>query len=150
MEKYSENLSNKLKELLEKIYDGEKGFEKASEHTNDIFLKKYFAKKSKERFDFAHELESELRMYSNYEENNSGSIAGAAHRTWMNLKAIFSVDDDASMLEEAITGEKAALKEYNEILDESLSLSTRSVLLKQKDVIEKDLKTITNLEDLKN
>jgi uncharacterized protein (TIGR02284 family) len=43
------------------------------------------------------------------ELDKGGSVTGAAHRTWMEVKYWFSADDDESMLEEAIRGEKAAL-----------------------------------------
>lgn len=149
MEKYTEPLSIKLNNLLEKIQDGEKGFQKASEHTDHIFLKKYFEKKSKERYDFGNELNIEFRMFGLRDDTN-GSIAGAAHRTWMDIKALFSVDNEQSMLEAAITGEKAALEDYNEILNQSsLPLRTRALLLKQKEAIENDLRVIKKIEDLK-
>jgi uncharacterized protein (TIGR02284 family) len=150
MENYTATESTKLKDLIEKIHDGEKGFKKASEHTNHPFLKGYFEKKSIEKFDFANELRTEIRMYG-IQDDTSGSIAGAVHRTWMDFKDLFSFDDDEAILEQTITGEKAAVAEYNAILDgSSLPLRTRAILLKQKEIIEKDLRTIKKLEDLKD
>lgn len=150
MENYTATVSTQLKDLLEKIHDGEKGFMKASEHTDHSFLKRYFEKKSRERFDFANELRTEISMYG-IQDDTSGSIAGAIHRTWMDFKALFSFDNDEAMLEEAITGEKAAVEEYNDILDgSSIPLRTRAILLKQKEIIEQDLRTIKKLEDLKD
>lgn len=150
MEKFTTPLRDTLNGLLERIHDGEKGFKKASEHTDHFFLKGYFEKKSKERFNFGNELKNEISMYGVHDDE-SGSFEGAAHRTWMDIKAFFSIDNDESMLEAAITGEKAALEEYNDILKEStLPLSTRAILLKQKEAIEDDLRTIKKLEDLKN
>ena len=139
MEKYSPALSNKLNDLLERIHDGEKGFKKASEHTDHQFLKRYFEKKSTERYDFGNELNHEISLFGVHDDH-TGSIEGAAHRTWMDIKALFSFDNDDSMLEAAITGEKAALEEYDDILnDAKLPLSTRAVLLKQKEIIENEV-----------
>ncbi|MFA9195625.1 PA2169 family four-helix-bundle protein [Flavobacterium sp. FBOR7N2.3] len=150
MEKYTAPLSSKLNDLLEKINDGEKGFKKAADHTDHVFLKKYFERKSKERYDFANELNIEFSMFGLHDDTSGGSIAGAVHRTWMDIKALFSVDNEEAMLEEAITGEKAALEDYNEILTQSsLPLRTRALLLKQKEAIENDLRIITKIEDLK-
>ncbi|MEO8254583.1 MAG: PA2169 family four-helix-bundle protein [Flavobacterium sp.] len=149
MEKYNASINSKLNALLEKVRDGEKGFKKASEHTNHVFLKKYFRKKSVERYDFGNQLATEFTMFD-IQDDTTGSIAGKAHRTWMDIKALFSSDNDESMLEAAITGEKAALEDYNEILDQiSLPLRTRAVLLKQKEAIEDDLRIIKKIEDLK-
>lgn len=157
MEKKTEPLNTKLEYLLEKIHDSEQGFEKAAEHTEHVFLKRYFEKKSKERYDFGNELNNEFIMSGIQNENssayteNTGTIAGTVRQTWMDLKALFSSNSDqSSMLEAAIIGEKAALADYNDILNQSsLPLRIRSILLKQKEAIENDLKTIKKIEDLK-
>ncbi|CAH8283075.1 uncharacterized protein (TIGR02284 family) [Mariniflexile fucanivorans] len=149
MNNYTENISDKLNDLLEKTYDAEKGFNTASENTEHAALKRYFERKSKERYDFGHELKSEIKSFGGHVDKG-GSATGTAHRTWMNVKAFFSIDNDESMLEEAITGEKAALDEYEDVLSETdLPSSTHSLLVKQKNTIEADLNTIKRLEDLK-
>jgi uncharacterized protein (TIGR02284 family) len=67
----------------------------------------------------------------------------------MEVKSWFSADDDESMLEEAIRGEKASVEEYHEVLQETtLPASTKEVLLNQKNKIEKGLSNIKRLEDL--
>ncbi|WP_308992343.1 PA2169 family four-helix-bundle protein [Mariniflexile litorale] len=148
MSTYTETISNKLNDLLEKTYDAEKGFKKAAENTNHTYLKRYFERKSKERHNFGYELNNEIRSFGERAEK-SGSITGVAHRTWMDIKALFTMDSDESMLEEAIRGEKAALEEYKDVLNEtSLPMSTHTILLKQQDSIESDLRTIKRLEDL--
>ena len=117
MNKYTETISNKLNDLLEKTYDAEKGFKKAAENTDHIFLQRYFERKSKERKEFGYELNNEIRSFGE-RGIESGSLTGAAHRTWMDIKAMFSVDSDESMLEEAIRGEKAAVQEYKDVLND--------------------------------
>ncbi|MBP0903162.1 PA2169 family four-helix-bundle protein [Mariniflexile gromovii] len=148
MSTYTETISKKLNDLLEKTYDAEKGFKKAADNTDNISLKKYFERKSTERKQFGYDLNNEIRSFGE-RGIESGSVTGAAHRTWMDIKALFSVDSDESMLEEAIRGEKAAAQEYKDVLNEtSLPMSTHTLLLKQQDAIETDLRTIKNLEDL--
>lgn len=67
----------------------------------------------------------------------------------MDIKALFSDDDEESMLEEAIRGEKAAVEEYNEIIKETtLPISTKSILESQKNKIESGLNRLKTLEDL--
>ncbi|MDD7887352.1 PA2169 family four-helix-bundle protein [Flavivirga sp. 57AJ16] len=148
MSTYTENISSKLNDLLEKTYDAEKGFKKAAANTDHTYLKRYFERKSKERHNFGQDLNNEIRSFGE-RGIESGSITAAAHRTWMDIKALFSVDNDESMLEEAIRGEKAAVQEYKDVLTEtSLPMSTHTILLKQQDAIESDLRTIKSLEDL--
>ena len=150
MSTYTENVGNKLNELLERTYDAEKGFKKAAENADHSALKSYFNQKAQERYDFGHELKSEIRSFGQ-EVEKGGSITGSLHRTWMDVKSIFSADDAESMLEEAIRGEKAALDEYDDVLEEaSLPLSTKNVLMAQRNKISTGLSKIRTLEDLRD
>lgn len=148
MSTYTETISSKLNDLLERTYDAEKGFKKAAENTEHTYLKRYFERKSLERQNFGIELNNEIRSFGETPEK-SGSIEGAAHRAWMDVKALFSSDNDESMLEEAIRGENTALNDYNDVInDHGLPMSTQSILIKQRDAIATDLQAIKRLEDL--
>jgi uncharacterized protein (TIGR02284 family) len=148
MSTYTETISSKLNDLLERTYDAEKGFKKAAENTEHTYLKRYFERKSLERQTFGVELKNEIRSFGETPED-SGSFEGAAHRTWMDIKALFSSDNDESMLEEAIRGENTALNDYNDVInDHGLPLSTQSILIRQRDAIASDLQAIKRLEDL--
>ena len=148
MSNYTEEVGKKLNELLERTYDAEKGFKTAAENVEHSGLKKYFKSKAKQRYDFGHALKSEIRDFGE-EVDKGGSVKGSLHRTWMNTKALFSNDNAESMLEEAIRGEKAAVEEYNDVLNETtLPNSTATILNNQKVEIEGGLSTIKRLEDL--
>ncbi|MBQ4820557.1 PA2169 family four-helix-bundle protein [Aquimarina sp. MMG016] len=148
MATYSETVGNKLNDLLEKTYDAEKGFKKAAENVEHSSLKNYFNQKAQERYDFGHELKNEIKAFSQ-DVDKGGSVTGSAHRAWMDVKSFLSIDNEESMLEEAIRGEKASVDEYNDVLSEtSLPASTQSILAKQKQKIESGLSTIKRLEDL--
>ncbi|MBR9914403.1 MAG: PA2169 family four-helix-bundle protein [Algicola sp.] len=149
MSNYTEEVGNKLNELLEKTYDAEKGFKKAAENVEHSALKSYFNEKAQERYNFGHELKSEIKSF-NQDVDKGGSLTGKAHRAWMDVKSLFSNDDEESMLEEAIRGEKAAIDEYSEVLKEtSLPSTTKSILTSQKNTIENGLSNIKTLEDLR-
>lgn len=148
MSTYNEKLGGKLNELLERTYDAEKGFKKAAENVEHSALKNFFNEKAQERYNFGHELKEEIRSFGQ-EVDKGGSITGTAHRAWMDVKALFSLDDEESMLEEAIRGEKEAVDEYCDILEEvSVPSSTKSLLESQKNKIESGLSRIKRLEDL--
>ncbi|MFD2565122.1 ferritin-like domain-containing protein [Aquimarina rubra] len=148
MATYSEQVGNKLNDLLEKTYDAEKGFKKAAENVKHSSLKNYFNQKAQERYDFGHELKNEIKAFGQ-DVDKGGSMTGSAHRAWMDVKSFLSSDNEESMLEEAIRGEKASVEEYNDVLSEtSLPTSTQSILAKQKQTIENGLSTIKRLEDL--
>jgi len=148
MSTYTKEVGQKLNDLLEKTYDAEKGFKKAAENIEHASLKSYFRNKAQERYNFGHELKQEIRSF-NQDIDKGGSLTGTAHRAWMDVKSLFSANDEESMLNEAIRGEKAAIEEYEEVLTEtSLPMSTKSILQSQKTTINNGLSKINSLEDL--
>lgn len=149
MSTYTEEVGNKLNDLLEKTYDAERGFKKAAENTENAQLKSYFETKAQQRYDFGHELKSEIKTFGQ-EIDKGDSVTGKAHRAWMDVKALFSLDSAEAMLEEAIRGEKAAIEEYDDVLeDTSLPSTTATVLTSQKEAIKNGLSNIKMLEDIR-
>jgi len=134
--KYSEEISNKLNELLEKNVDAEKGYKNAIDNVSDDRLQMFFKRRADERSMFAEELKKEINQYEET-PNDSGSFSGSAHRSWMNLKSLFSANNEEAILEEAIRGEEASLEDYNELMQErNLPPSIDSLLLRQKNAIQ--------------
>jgi uncharacterized protein (TIGR02284 family) len=146
--KYSEEISNKLNELLVKNYDAEKGYLKAIDNVNGDRLKMFFKRRSSERSEFAKELRTEILQYGQIPEE-SGSFKGVMHRNWMSLKSTFSSDNEESIIVEAIRGEKASLKEYNELIAEpNLPPTIDALLLKHRDLIQSAINTEKVQEEL--
>ncbi len=148
MSTYTEEIGEKLNDLLENTYDAEKGFKNAADNVEDGNLKRYFAGKAQERYDFGHALKSEIKQFGQKVEKGD-SLAGKAHRSWMDLKSLFSSDNEEAMLEESIKGEKKAIEAYDEILKEtSLPSSTEALLQQQRNKIDTGLLNIKSLEDI--
>ena len=146
--KYSEEISNKLNELLIKNYDAEKGYLNAMENVDSPELKMFFKRRATERSQFAKELRTEILRYGEIPED-SGSFKGTMHRNWMSLKSLFTSNDEEAILEEAIRGEEASLEEYKEILnDRTLPPSIDSLLIKQKNAIQAAINTEKVHEEL--
>ena len=145
---YTKEVGNKLNDLLEKNYDTEAGYKAAQDNVKKTWTKDFFAKQAQERYNFGHELKEELRSFGQ-EPDKGTSLTGDAHRTWMNIKSTFSSDNDEAILEEAVRGEKAALEEYNEVINDStLPASTKNVLMKHRDNIHTALKSVENMETI--
>ncbi|WP_046756233.1 ferritin-like domain-containing protein [Kordia jejudonensis] len=151
MYNYTDELGNRLNDLLEKNYDAEKGYKKAAENAKSQNLKNFFERRASERYNFGHEIKAELKDLGQ-EIDKGGSIQGSAHRTWMDVKSWFSSDNDEAMLEAAITGEKAALSEYDELLSKEnephVPARIESVLNKHRATIKHELDTIKTLESI--
>lgn len=148
METKHEKLVDQLEEILEKNRDAEKGYRKAAKNTDTASLRNYFENKSSERERFNSSLKRE--MVANYDDiDDDSSFTGSIHRAWMDVKALFSADNDEAMLEEAIRGDKAAVEEYDEVLeDTSLPNSIATLIRDQKTKIRTDLNKIKSMEDL--
>lgn len=145
---YTEEISNKLNELLIKNYDAEKGYLNASENVDSSTLKIFFKRRATERSEFAKELRTEILQYGE-EPKDSGSFSGTVHRNWMSLKSVFSSNDEEAILEEAIRGEKASLEEYDEILKErTLPPSIDTMLFKHRNAIQSAINTEKVHEEL--
>ena len=148
METTNENIYEEIREILEKNKDAEKGFAKAAENAENPGLKAYFRKKSSERQGFNTRLISEIQTaYTDFDAE--GSFTGTIHRAWMDVKSLFSADDDESMLEESIRGDKAAIEEYDDVLDyKALPAGLRFLLNEQREKIQMDVAKNKRLEDL--
>ncbi|EGV42219.1 PA2169 family four-helix-bundle protein [Bizionia argentinensis JUB59] len=134
--KFTEEISNKLNELLVKNYDAEKGYINAMNNVEQSDLKMFFKRCATERSQFAKELRTEILQYGEIPED-SGSFKGTMHRNWMSLKATFSSNNEDAILEEAIRGEKESLEEYKDFLkDRTLPPSIDALLIKHKNAIQ--------------
>lgn len=147
---FEESTQNKLNDLVEKAYDAEKGFKKAAENVNNNHLKNFFNNKAQERQQFRSELRNELTNMGMEVKEKDGSVAGSVHRAWMDTKAFFSTDNEESMLEEVRNGEKAALNDYQDILeDKKLPPTTAGVLRQQYQAIQQSHDKADYLEDIR-
>lgn len=148
MNDYTDKIGDHLNDILEKNIDAQKGFDQAVEKTDSSALAGYFKTRSQERAGFVSALKTELSKYGE-KFKDSGSASANIHRGWMDFKSIFSKDNDESMLEECITGEKKALEEYEEALKPGeLPESTATLLREQRDKIKAGLAKIQSMEDL--
>lgn len=144
--KYTEKVSNKLNELLEKNYDAEAGYKQAAEKVENSELKTYFKNRAQDRYNFGHQLKNEIKSFGETPDKGT-SFTGDAHRFWMNIKSKFVSNDEEAMLEEAIKGEKAFIDNYEEIINETnLPPSTSAILASQKNSVENALKDVKSLE----
>lgn len=148
MSKERDEIFDEIKEILEKNEDAQKGFDKAANNAESRELANYFTEKASRRRDFNNKLKREIKgAYSDYDEN--GSFTGSMHRAWMDVKDLFSADSDESMLQESITGDKAAIDEYNDVIKyENLPVGLKSLLTSQRDEIQRDISEHDSLESL--
>ena len=119
-----------LNGLIETVKDGEQGFKTAAEALQDPNVKSLFQQYSRQRGEMARELQAEVRRLGGDPEK-AGSMAGAAHRGWINLKSAVTRKDDASIIAEAERGEDSAKKMYDEALAMPLAPQTLALVREQ-------------------
>jgi uncharacterized protein (TIGR02284 family) len=143
------NTENKLNEILEKTYDAQRGYANAAENTEHAQLKGWLAQKGARRTEYAAELIGQMKGM-NLEPKTDGTVKGDMHRSWMNLKTAVSSDKEEAILEECIRGEKAAVEEYQEVLNNKTELppSVVQILERQKNEIQATLNEVKTLEDI--
>ncbi len=144
--KFTEKMTNKLNDLLEKNYDAEKGYKKAAEKVENAKLKQFFNEEAQKRYDFGHELKSEIKNYGETPDKG-GSITGTMHRAWIDIETAFSSNNEETILGEVQKGEKAAIEEYNDVIkDSTLPPTTQRILTSQRDTINNAWQSAKNFE----
>jgi uncharacterized protein (TIGR02284 family) len=120
-----------IKEVINVLQDGQKGFADLGEHLKDDTLKRYFLAESLKRANFRGELENELHRHGVHDVHETGTTAGALHRAWGDLKAKIVTPSDHSLLATAEQGEDEAKKVYKDALEQDLPLPLRQLLSEQ-------------------
>ncbi len=144
------NLVHVLTDLLEKNYDAEKGYKKALEHATNPDLKNFLKNQAVQRNHFATELDKYIHQLNEHpDDRKTGTALGSLHRFWMDFKSTLTKQNDESILEECLRGEKASLKEYKEKLEKNiLNPNVKQMLEEHRNKILKTITQIRSLEDL--
>jgi uncharacterized protein (TIGR02284 family) len=120
-----------LKGLVNIVNDGKEGYESASEATDSIELKGLFLKYSAQRAGYAMELKDHIAQHGGESDNDSGGVLGVLHRTWIDIKQALSSKEDISILAAIETGEKAAIEQFDAVLDDPAAHADHVELLQR-------------------
>jgi uncharacterized protein (TIGR02284 family) len=136
-----------LNDLVETSKDGEKGFRKAAEDTKDTELKSIFLRRGEDCAKGAADLQQIVARLGGAPETG-GSVAGALHRGWVDVRAAVTTRDEVAILEECERGEDVAKATYRKALEEeSLPSDVRSVVQRQYDGVIRNHDEIRALRD---
>lgn len=124
-----------LNNLIETCRDGQNGFQTAAEGVQSSSLKPAFTQYAEQRGVFVSELQNQVLALGG-SPADSGSVAGALHRGWINIKSVVTGKDEQNILEECERGEDAAKRNYQEALEKDLPSDVRNLVNRQyQDVI---------------
>jgi uncharacterized protein (TIGR02284 family) len=130
MEEANEKVIHVLENLTETCRDGQTGYRDAAEHTQNPQLRQFFNQQSIERAQFAGELENEVIHLGKHRPERGGSISGALHRAWFDLKEKFTGSDE-SILDSVESGEDRAKHAYEDALRENLPVNIYNIVRRQ-------------------
>jgi uncharacterized protein (TIGR02284 family) len=114
----NEKALSALNDLTQICKDGQKGFATAAEGVKDPELQTLFSQYANQRAQFVQELQQQVIALGGQPED-SGTVAGAAHRAWVDLKAAITGKDDHAIVAECERGEDVAKEMYEKALNSS-------------------------------
>ena len=145
----NDDIISTLNGLIETNKDGQDGFKTAAEGVQNSDLKSTFYELAHQRSQFAGELQSAVRELGGDPEN-SGSVSGAIHRGWINIKSAVTGQDDAAILNEAERGEDIAKNAYKSALEAELPANVRSIVETQSAAVKQAHDKVRDLRDAAN
>jgi uncharacterized protein (TIGR02284 family) len=117
-----------LNTLIKTTIDSVKGFEDSAEHTDDSRFSSLFREFAEERRRVVQQLQQEVRRLGE-EPEDDGSVAGAAHRAFIDLKEAVATRDDKAVIEEVERGEDYLKTKYEAALaDDAVSGPIRAAI----------------------
>jgi uncharacterized protein (TIGR02284 family) len=125
-----EQVVSTLNTLIQTCRDGQEGFRIAAEGVKDAELKELFHGYSRQRSDFAGELQDEVRRLGG-EPADAGSVTGSIHRGWIGLKTALTGADERAVLNECERGEDSALAAYRAALGVDMPAVVRTMVERQ-------------------
>lgn len=142
-----ETVKDTLNSLTETLKDGEQGFRTAAKDVKSPELAQLFGTYAQQRAEFAANLQARVAALGASVEK-SGSISGAMHRGWMNLKAALSTNEPQAVLEEAERGEDVAVAAYRKALEHhDLDSDTRALIQAQASAVQQAHNRVRDLRD---
>jgi uncharacterized protein (TIGR02284 family) len=145
----NEDVISTLNNLIETCKDGQEGFQSAAEGVKNTQYKQLFNEYATQRGQFIGELQGEVRRLGGDPEK-AGSVAGALHRGWINIKSLVTGEDEGAILSECERGEDAAVKAYEEALKEGLPAEVAPIVERQYHLVRQAHDRIRGLERVKD
>lgn len=132
--------------LIQTLKDGQLGFKTASEDIERSELKTIFYEFSQQRAEFIGVLQGLVRSLGGDPEN-TGSVSGAIHRGWMDLKSAVTGRSEEAILNECERGEDYAKEAYADAQQKNLPANIADVIAQQAQAIQAAHNRVKALRD---
>lgn len=119
-----------LLDLIEVLQDGHKGMLDLGQRLQRPAHREFILRESQVRAEFSGAIENELHRLGEHDVEQKGTVGGAIHRAWGDLKAHLGASDD-SLLGAAELGELGTRMIYEKVLAGSLPGDVHDLVLTQ-------------------
>jgi uncharacterized protein (TIGR02284 family) len=133
-----QSIEETLRAVIDTLIDGEEGYRLIGQDLKDQSLRTSFLAEAERRADFRKTLEDTLHQIGVADVAEHGTVIGAMHRSWGDIKAKLG-SDDRGLLETACQGEESAIHSYKLALEKQTLLPIRQLLVNQQAHIEETL-----------
>lgn len=136
-----------LNDLIETSKDGEYGFRTSGANARNPDLQQLFLRRADECRLAVAALQALVTRLGGSAQD-SGSVAGTAHRGWVAVKSKISGYTDLAILEETESGEDSALERYRDALaSDTLTGEARALVERQYEGVKRNHAQIRSLRD---
>jgi uncharacterized protein (TIGR02284 family) len=119
--------TSKLDDLIHTLIDSIKGYENSAQERTESRFVGFFREMARDRREAVNQLQAQSRALGG-SPSDQGSVAGALHRRWEDLRAALGGGDKA-VIQEVERGEDYLKEEFERALaDENISEETRAVI----------------------
>ena len=136
-----------LNHLIETCKDAERGFRHLAQHATNPALKSMFLDLASQRARFAADLLPHAQRLGGAREAG-GTTAGALHRTWIDLRAALSRNDQTAVVREAERGEQFSRGVFKDALEGMLPPTVRDVVASQYAELQRTTGRLRALENV--
>jgi uncharacterized protein (TIGR02284 family) len=119
-----------LNNLIEVCVDGEHGYLTAASDVDNTELATMFRRYGEQRAKFIKELSSEVVRLGG-EPVDHGTVTGAIHRGWINVKSALTGSGTEAMVAACETGEDSAAASFEQAVDTNITGETREIVERQ-------------------
>jgi uncharacterized protein (TIGR02284 family) len=119
-----------LNDLIQTCEDGIHGFRTAADAVKNPAAKALFASRLPKIELGERELKAEVRRLGG-DPDKSGTVAGAMHRGWINLKSAITGKNEEAIVMECERGEEHATHAYEDAMQKDLPAETRTIIERQ-------------------
>ena len=120
-----------LNRLIEINKDSEVGFTTAAANVNNTELETLFSNYAKQHAKFAQELREEVERLGG-RSADSGTVGGAIHRSWLDLKSTLTGHSSAALLASCNSAEESAEVAYDDAADANPTGQTHALITRQR------------------